>query len=573
MTSGFFTGDVLRGLAARVLLFLTLALLPIGIIAIVQTRAISEQSRVNAELSLIAITERATAKKQETYQDAFSAAKALSSVVRLRRANSAECSKFLAEYKRASGLYSLVAFTALDGIMACSSVGGTVDFSQSPEFQRALKNNRHHAIHSGDPKISEEPVIVLYRPVSENGETIGMMAVSVPENSLISDADIQHDITPLAILTVNRFGEVLTAEGPLEDAATELPMAFDPMLRSKKRGLVFDDVTEAGLNRLYAIVPIVENTIYAVSIWPTDAVILGSSTSTRLTSLMPIFMWIASLVVAFWALNRLALKHIRKLGRQMRRFAMDRTLPPDTFDPSVPTELVAMERTFFEMAESIMKDEATLEDSLREKNILLKEVHHRVKNNLQLISSIMNMQIRQASGPEERDVLQRLQQRILGLATVHENLYQNDSLVRVNAKNLLRGLVDQVLGLGMDTATKTEVIQTYDDVMLDPDDAAPLSLMVSEAMTNALKYVRTTGGKPGQISITLRHTGEEEAQLTVSNTATEEEHDVGTGLGSKLITAFARQLNGQIEITQSDDEYRLSVVFPVPKDGKPILDY
>ena len=284
-------------------------------------------------------------------------------------------------------------------------------------------------------------------------------------------------------------------------------------------------------------------------------------------------MWAASLIVAFWALNRLAIRHIRKLGRQMRRFALNRNLPRVTLGSSVPTELVEMEAAFISMGESILRDEATLEDSLREKNMLLKEVHHRVKNNLQLISSIMNMQIRQAKTSESSLVLRRLQERILSLATVHKNLYQNDNLAQVDASVLLHEVVNQLLSVGLGPSSNVKVTQNYAPITLEADDAAPLTLLMSEAMTNALKNVAHRAKAQGEISVTLEQISPDQAKLVIYNTTGGTPQQEGTGLGGKLINAFARQLNGQIDIEETETSYRMSISFPIHQGPKQLYDY
>jgi two-component sensor histidine kinase len=203
----------------------------------------------------------------------------------------------------------------------------------------------------------------------------------------------------------------------------------------------------------------------------------------------------------------------------------------------------------------------------------LKEVHHRVKNNLQLISSIMNMQIRQASTPDAKRVLQRLQDRILSLATVHKSLYQNDNLTRVDGGVLMHEIVNQLLSVGLPSGSGITVTQKYEAIQLDPDDAAPLTLLVSEAVTNALKYVAVGQTNKGWIEVNLKYTAPEMALLTVKNSTGHGEVEKGTGLGSRLINAFSRQLNGQFEIIEEPDSYTLSVEFPVPLKSKIVYDY
>ena len=284
-------------------------------------------------------------------------------------------------------------------------------------------------------------------------------------------------------------------------------------------------------------------------------------------------MWAASLVVAFWALNRLAIGHIRKLSRQMRRFAVNRDLPRQSMGSNVPSELAEMEASFLAMGDSILRDEAQQEDNLRQKNILLKEVHHRVKNNLQLISSIMNMQIRQDRNEHTQRVLRRLQDRILGLATVHQNLYQHDDLARVSAGNLLKEVMNQLLNVAVAPGSGIEINRHFDDITVDADDAAPLTLLASEVVTNALKHTPVGRAGGGRIDIALNYAGEDMARLTVRNTLATEETAVGTGLGTRLIDAFARQLNGQVDIEQTSQAYSVSIQFPVPERRKQVLDY
>jgi two-component sensor histidine kinase len=196
-----------------------------------------------------------------------------------------------------------------------------------------------------------------------------------------------------------------------------------------------------------------------------------------------------------------------------------------------------------------------------------------VKNNLQLISSIMNMQIRQAETEDVSRVLRRLQERILSLATVHKNLYQNDNLVQVDAKALMSEVADQLLAVGLEMNANVEITQSYADVKLEADDAAPLTLLVSEAVTNAIKYVPREGGERSEIEIILTQEEGHRARLTVANTIGARPEQGVEGLGARLIQAFARQLSGEIEITENDRSYRLTLDFPLPQQPKQIYDY
>lgn len=573
MTSGFLRNSLFGGLAFRVLLFLSLALLPIGIIAFIQTQQIADQSKRSAELSLIAVTEQAAATERSLLQEAFGAGRALTSVVKLVRDDPRQCSDFLKAYKEDVSKYRLVGFISLDGIMECSSTHQRYDLSSSTVFRESVARSVRTVTAVDQGRFSGSAVVVVTVPVFEDEETIGYFFISVSTDALEASELEDPTKSPLSLITFNDTGEIVTSEQDRSAAEVELPVAYPLKQLTRNTRQVFTAQNSEGVERVYAVIPLVDGTVFAMSVWPSNSVLLETDFTSRLSSVLPIIMWVASLVVAFWALNRLAITHIGKLGRQMRHFALNRTLPRKPLGERVPFEIVAMEQSFLTMAKSILQDEARLEDSLREKNILLKEVHHRVKNNLQLISSIMNMQIRQAPTEANKRVLQRLQDRILSLATVHKSLYQDNEMARVDAGILMREIVARSLEVGMEANSGVDVVEDYDSILVGPDDAAPLSLLTSEAVTNALKYVPQGREPRANIAVSLKYLTPERAALRVVNTAGGTAPEAGTGLGSKLITAFARQLNGTLSVTEKDGLYALELDFPVPVVDKAIQDY
>ena len=483
------------------------------------------------------------------------------------------CSAFMREYQELSELYTVVSFITPEGNMDCVSTGVSGNVSDRDVFQKMTQFKTRMANVTDNPAQSSEPVMIVTNPLKVDDELIGFINLSVPLKSFDDAPEPEQSARPISMLTFNAQGDILTSKGALDTTLKELPSFAALKWYAGKSGRVFHETNQEGEERVYAVLPIVSGVGYAMSVWPKNSPLLKAGAMTRLSFVLPIAMWLASLIVAFWALNRLAIKHIRKLGRQMHHFALNRTLPRTTLGGVVPTEIVNMEHAFVGMAESILRDEAALEDNLRQKNILLKEVHHRVKNNLQLISSIMNMQIRQATTPDSKRVLQRLQDRILSLATVHKSLYQNDNLTRVDGGALMHEIVNQLLSVGLPSGSGVTVSQNYEAVQLDPDDAAPLTLLVSEAITNALKYVAADGKAKGHIEVSLSHTQPEMALLFVKNTTGNIDPEAGTGLGSRLINAFSRQLNGQVEIIDEEGTYTLSVEFHVPLQAKEVYDY
>jgi two-component sensor histidine kinase len=276
-------------------------------------------------------------------------------------------------------------------------------------------------------------------------------------------------------------------------------------------------------------------------------------------------MWLVGIIVAVVSLNRLVLRHISDLGRRLRRFATYRDVETSEKIDDAPSEILTINETFEGMADQLLRDEADLENAVFEREVLLKEVHHRVKNNLQLISSIINMQVRQVASPEAVAALRQFQDRVTSLASVHRALYQEPSLTHIRFDVLLGDLVSQVNAVGSAQYRPVEIDLELDPVTLLPDQTSPLAMVTTEALSNAFKY-----GGPGpdgvfRLKVHLKETiegGTTHVRLVIENSIDgETSADSGSGLGKRLILAFASQLDADLQETETDDRYILSISF------------
>lgn len=267
----------------------------------------------------------------------------------------------------------------------------------------------------------------------------------------------------LTVITFTAGGEFLTATGrDAEDPQAMLPQSR-PLQKLVGVGTrAFSDRTASGKVRNFAIPP----------------------------QFFPVIMWLTSPGIAIAAIHRLVICHIRRLRRQMLGFATRRTLPPADSTGEVSAEITDIQVSFADMAETVIRDETELEQPVHDKNVLFKELHC-VRNNLQLISSIMNMQVRQVKSPEDKAAVQRLQDRLLGLASIH----RSENLSKVQAAQVLSELTDQILTVGQGSDGAIALERQFDEVDFYPDQAGPLSLLVAEATTNALNYMGDSTGK------------------------------------------------------------------------------
>ncbi|MGX9855845.1 sensor histidine kinase [Limimaricola variabilis] len=551
-----------HGLVLRVVAFLTIALMPIGLIAIYQTAEFQRETLRRSELSLLALTAQAGAPVEQTIERAFGVAEALGVVID-ELDDPASCSAYLNRYIEGRKLYAMIGLVDPDGIMRCSSRADSLDMRGTRIWEQMDIAPNAIVTLSQRPEIAEEPVINVASPIVEDGALVGYVQLAIPQRRIASPVTaLQAERQPMQLVTYNELGEILTIQNPDRPLETLLPEGFDLASKTGLRATATAARSPSGERLVYAVTPLVTGAVFALGVWPASE----GFASPLLPSLFPVLMWAASLLVAYYAIHRLVIRHVSRLGRSMRRFGANRQLPPRGSASDMSRELREIEGEFVQMAGNILQDEARLEDQLRERGILLKEVHHRVKNNLQLISSIMSMQMRRTRDATTREILSRLQDRVLGLATIHRTLYESEDVGRVNAARLLREIVAQQSG-GAGTRADLAVKLDLEDLELLPDQAVPLSLLTSEALANALANAAPDAEGAVWISVALRREENGMACLEIANSAAARDAASagprGQGLGMNLIQAFAAQLGGPSETRHEAGVYRLTTRFAV----------
>ncbi|SMX42947.1 sensor histidine kinase [Actibacterium lipolyticum] len=555
------------GLGFRVAALLTLALFPIGLIAVSLTHQFSEAADRRAETALLALTAQAAASEEALIRSGFSTSKALASAMPSIRDDTPVCNDVFLSFVDNNPEFSFAGYIGPDGILQCGSSAVGFDFSENAVFKEMRKDPAPRSDLSKNAPISKTAVIVISTPVFMAGEFAGYVAVSLPHNETRLQLEKLPSERPVELITFNNDGEVLSSEGGLDGVNLRLPQGRALVGFVAHQRTSFSGRTNGGEERIFAVVPILRNSVYAIGSWPRERLAVAPGLAVTTPMLFPIAMWLTSLGVAFFAVHRLVIKHIRRLSHDMRRFAATRRHDDGPLSESVPLELREIDDAWRDLAETLVRDEAELEGTIHDKSVLLKEVHHRVKNNLQLIASIVNMKIRKARTPEARQALKEVQNRVMSIATVHRSLYETTTEGRVRADELLRDTVGKLVTAGTPQEAKLQSSQHYDPVILYPDQAVPLSLLASEATTNALKYLgRPSEGLPN-IDVRLEITEPGRALLSIENSKgtpiVPPEQVRGTGLGTNLITAFTQQLGGRLKQVDEPDLYGVYVDFPI----------
>lgn len=198
---------------------------------------------------------------------------------------------------------------------------------------------------------------------------------------------------------------------------------------------------------------------------------------------------------------------------------------------------------------NLYKTKMELEEQITEKETLLKEVHHRVKNNLQTVSSLLSLQARGIDDEEIRNLIKSSQNRVISMAMVHEMLYMRDDISKIKYKSYVQELGEYLVRSVKGSENNVNLTIDIPDIELGIDTAIPLGLLINEAITNALKYGIRDDDK-GEIYVALRKEDNREYVLSIGDNGVGFPERVNfkntKSLGLKLIHNLTRQLKGSI---------------------------
>ena len=205
----------------------------------------------------------------------------------------------------------------------------------------------------------------------------------------------------------------------------------------------------------------------------------------------------------------------------------------------------------YKAIQSNVRKNKQLQKQNEEKEFLLKEIHHRVKNNLEIVSSLLSLQSAQIDDPDITEAIQKSKQRVQSMSMIHQKLYQGKSLAAIEMKDYFINLGNYLIS-SYGATDRIDLVCEMETLELDVDMAIPIGLIVNELLTNAMKYAFPEGGK-GKITIYLREF-DNILQLSVRDNGIGRQHakkSTGTGFGTQLIELLTRQLDGKMQLNTS----------------------
>lgn len=551
-----------RSLRLNTVLLLAFAMLPAGVLACLQALSNYRQLSTLAEDTMVQAAVLSTQEEENVVVNARRVLQLLAVLPEVTEPLAGGCEATLAAVRATSESYGPLAVTNERGDVVCSSppLSAPVNVAEQPWF-RSVMGRGVFTVTAGGGGASGDAIMVASLPLTDGeGKTTGALFLAIGTRwlkELLVETEIS-EVTHVAL--VDNAGNVIASDSARAAASRWLP--DKGFLRANVGGGPKTlRIMEDGAS-VIAVAPLLPNNLYVVVGGAPGASAAGSGWRLAGAIGFPLVMWLIALAVAWFALDRLAVRPILRLERTAAAFAAGKQSVRASGLDDMPQEIAQLGQTLNFMADTLASRETELQRAVDEQKTLLKELHHRVKNNLQVITSLLNLQINRARGDGERRALRATQDRIYALARVHDSLSRVSGASVIQLDETISQIIDHLTRATGARGKPVRVHLDLDYVETQSKSAVPIALLVTEAISSALD-APDGGGAPDHLWVSLKCADDRTLMLTVESDGQSAKTAAADGdnLSAKLAAGFVKQLGGQSTL-ETEKGYRLRVTIP-----------
>lgn len=544
-----------RPLRLRLLFWIIVALLPAAILALIQ--GWDRVSRDVADVrSLLIQTAKASAGDAETLlASEEQILRALSNLPEVRE-GAPVCSQALANALRGLTYFTNIGRANADGEILCAAVppDGTTDVSTRPWWPNADQRMGFFVTPQIFSNIAKRNVLAGVLPLQNSMRRFdGVMVVTLDVGWL--DSLMESSVQPEGAVAgiFDSAGTLIASNN--EEAARQI-FGTRGVRAASVRSELLSAVGPDGVDYSYTVVPLTGGFAYAAYAMRDSDLFTGTYLHVATDLLLPVLMLGAASLAIWIATDRLVTRWIVYLRRIATAYGRGHYAIRPAALADAPNEFRLLGETFSNMAAAVQDRDRELREALEQKSLLIKETHHRVKNNLQIVMSLLSLQSGKMRDPVSQGALKQAQARVNALALVHRILHEIEDLDAVDVKTLLQDLARQIQeGFGADRRDLKLDLEIASR-RLPSELAVPLTLFTVEALTNAFKHAYPPGTRGGVIRVTLLPVDDGKLRLTIEDDGMGVEHQQqdssAQGIGSRLIQAFAQQVNGTTSVTSRE---------------------
>jgi two-component sensor histidine kinase len=481
-----------------------------------------------------------------------------------------ECDAYLAGLvKKFPAEYSAAIVTDANGVGRCASAPAAIGTSfKDRDVFNLVRDTRGFAIGAYTAsRATSQTIIPMAVPIIADGRFRGMCALEISLRAFSELVRSAGTNEATSVILVDRGGTMI---GGSAEMASSLPVPKRFAAAVAAGELVFTDYGQDGSLREFHVQPLVSGATFAVTALPLTATFAILVADWGLLVLILVALSIALLAVWIgtdrWCLRPLA--YIREFADRVARGEDVKLAPPRPWTP----EMMAIASAVEQMAKAIANRESDLNAGLEQRDHMLREIHHRVKNNLQMISSLLNLQAGEIRSPRIRRLFGDAQNRVLTLSILHRHLYERSSWSLVDFQQFISDLVRQVSVArhGADRVAPRYQIRAP-IIAVGPDTAIPIGLIVTEAVGSAMSH-DFAGVVAPEVRIEAKESEGKEVELVIEDNGVDTNRgSLGSrsqgGFGLTLVHGLAMQLGGKAVVrAREGGGTRVVVTFPMPQE-------
>ena len=540
-----------------------LALFPVVVVSVIQGFATFENTR-NLATSRLSANARAIAGRE---RDAFVIAQHLLMTLAANRdviEMSDRCDDALGAGLQ--GYRPIVNFARTDstGLVRCSVLphDQPVNLADENWWRKGIESQRLTLFKTPIfGEISKRNLLMLMLPLKDRA--------SRQDGALIAGIDIDGLQQLLIAAPEGQTGNlaIVTADGKVVTQG-ERPLGFTPDMGGPGERVRVSAST-TGQQWMYSIVTLYSDDLFVVYAEPKDRLMASAVSQVRASIFLPVISILLASLAIWLGTNRLVVRWLKDLGNVANRFAKGEYIGEGDRFGDAPKEVAQLSADLHSMAEAMDKRSRDLIVALDAKTELTREVHHRVKNNLQIITSLLTLQAGRVREQGAKDVLGQTRARISALALIHRLLYEQDT-ENTQGHVLIKDLVDELcvqLRIANRGVSGVDLRCLAQPVPVHVDLAVPLALFVVEAVTNAYRHAFGPD-RTGFIRVEFDSEGDE-ARLTIRDNGDGFDIDQAPGqMGAELMNAFTAQVSGRLDIdTGIGNGTTVNLTFPLKRNS------
>lgn len=547
------------------MLIVTVALVPIMVASVVQGLERVRNDTALVRDRLIETVHAAGSSEENMLAAAEQIARALANMPEVRDAGP-DCSRALADALKGLSFFTNIARIDDKGRVVCAANPLALgrDVNHRAVWRLAMKSRDFVLSERIVSPLTDQPIITGMLPLLKDGKAFGTIAIGIDVRWLDYMVHTSRLPEGSVVAIFDHNGTIIASDNPAVAAHVFDHPDFTPNTvksAADAQGHIWNYATTALLARnIYVGFAMRQLTLFGATY-----VHVGTD------FLLPIFMIVLTWLAIWFGAERL----VTRWTTQLRRISLAYRSGHYAIRPSLagaPQEFRQLGEALSAMADSIQERDRNLREAVAQKTMMVREVHHRVKNNLQIVMSLLNLQAGRLRDPAAQAALKQAQMRINALALVHRTLHEIEDQSFIQLDRLLTDLTHQTCdgfgaqreGLRVETVMVPRLVGSH--------VAVPLALFTAETLTNIFKHAYP-GAKAGRIRVTLREAGNNDLSLTVEDDGVGFSADAQRdemSVGSQLIHSFAQQVGGTVTTNSMQGRGTIvELLFPEPGTNEP----